>query len=97
MELVLVDEVVKCEKENTDFGKAIESVLENLVLAKMDGFQPGSDIPAVLLGSLSKLLAAADNAAVAIASYKVRPVACVSGILVPTLRGLDKLAESMKK
>lgn len=87
----LVKQEVQCEKESLDLGKAIESLMVNLAIAKADGFQAGQDVPAVLLGSLSQLLAAVDGAQKIGEASKENLAVVLAGVLVPTLRGLEKL------
>lgn len=50
-----VDVTLKCAKETYELGKGLEGVLLAVQKALKDGWQPGTDLPAIAIESLQAL------------------------------------------
>lgn len=51
-----VKKEVVCTKEAAELMGAVVSLVKNAKLALADGFQPGQDLPVLLMGSMNDLL-----------------------------------------
>jgi hypothetical protein len=59
MELKKIE--ISVPKESYELAKGIQAVVEAVVVAVKDGFQPGQDIPAIVVAAVSALPAAVDG------------------------------------
>lgn len=60
METVKVE--LEVSKEAYELGKGLSALMINIKKSLADGFQPGSDLPAIVTGSLSSLFSAVQGA-----------------------------------
>lgn len=88
MSKILVSTEV-CEASNK-IGTALKTICVNTKKALADGWQPGQDIPVILVGSMTDLLAA-----VAVANQLGEdakdPLEMAFGILIPLKEGAQEL------
>lgn len=92
-DVVLLDRSTKVTKEINEVGEAFKDVVANYKKAKEDGWQPGEDIPAVLMASYKSLLAAFDNLGQAKVEAKHEPFKASLGAVIPIVEGVDLLLE----
>ncbi len=92
MELVTIE--TQGTKETHEIGLAIKGIIQNYKLATADGWQAGTDIPAILMGSYQVLLTAIDNAAQTSVEFKEAPVKAAMGALIPLAEGVELLTET---
>lgn len=74
---------VEVSKEVNEIGEAIKTIVESYKLAVADGFQAGTDIPAVLMASYQKLIAAIEGMDQADDEFKADPIKAAMGALIP--------------
>jgi hypothetical protein len=88
-------EILKIETEVTkevyEIGLAIKKVIATYIEANKDGFQAGTDIPAILMGSYQDLLKAIEDADKSGAEFKGEPVKAAMGALIPLAEGVELL------
>lgn len=85
---------IEVTKETHEIGVAVKNVMSNFIEAKKDGWQPGTDIPAVLMGSYQDLLTAIDGADKVGGEFKGEPMKAAMGALLPLAEGVELLMES---
>lgn len=84
---------IECEvtPEINDIGLAVESIIANYKAATADGWQPGTDIPQILMVSMTSLLNAISGLDQVGAEVKEYPVEAIMGALIPIARGVQSL------
>ena len=80
-------------KELHELGLALKSIMVATQQALKDGWQPGTDIPAIVASSFVALPTAIDGLNKAKDEVKGRPVPAITGVVVPVLEGVDALLE----
>lgn len=88
----LVDRSTKCVPASLNVGEAIKAICVNAEKALKDGWQPGQDVPAMLLGSTQDLLKAGATAAQLPEEAKL-PVTMGKSVLIPVLEGIEILVQ----
>lgn len=91
MELVKIETEVT--KEVHEIGLAVKKVIESYKQATADGWQPGTDIPQILMGSYQGLLTAIDGVEKSGSEFKTEPVKAAMGALIPLSEGVELLME----
>lgn len=87
----LTTETVEVTKEVNDVGLAIEGVMGATAQALKDGWQPGEDIPAIMLEAYQKVPEAIKNLNLAKGEFRGEPIKAGMGALIPVARGMDAL------
>ena len=77
--------------EVNDIGEAFKELCVQYKEAKKDGWQPGKDIPQILLGSMNKLMVAFDGADKSTEEAKLEPFKAGLGAIIPIVEGIDLL------
>jgi len=78
-EVVLVDRVTKVPKETNDIAVALENMNRAVFKALEDGWQVGTDIPAILLSAVAEIPKAIDGMNLVgdeLAKFKARFAGC---------------------
>lgn len=88
-----VDIQFKGAKETHEIGVAVKGVIAAYKQAVADGWQAGTDIPAILMASYGKLTDAIDGANKIGDEFKGEPVKAAMGMLVPLAQGVELLIE----
>jgi hypothetical protein len=78
-------------KEVTEVGIALSSILKAVSLSLKDGFQPGQDIPAIVMSAIASLGNAIEGIENLPEEFKSSPVMATMGILAPVSEGVEAL------
>ena len=92
-EVTLVDVSTKGTKELNELGNALKKVIVATKEATADGFQAGTDIPAVLMASYQDLTKAIEGIDKAGSEIKAEAVKAIVGVLVPVAEGVELLLD----
>lgn len=84
-------------KETYEIGEALSSMVSATAKALEDGWQPGQDIPAILVSPVSKLGAALDGIQKVPGEFIEAPVRSVMGIIAPIAKSSEELLKSLRK
>lgn len=74
-----------------DVGLAVKKVATAYKEATADGWQPTTDIPAILMASFNSLLAAFDGVSKSKAEFEQEPIKAGMGAVIPILEAVDHL------
>jgi hypothetical protein len=74
-------------------GHALEGVVDSIKTALADGWQPGQDLPAIVIGSVSALAPAVGQITSLPESAKEDPEAFTDGLYIPIKRAVFKLVK----
>ncbi len=88
---------VEVTPEINDIGVAFKGMIVAYKEAKKDGWQSGTDIPAILMSSFGSLTTAFEGMDKAGAEAKEAPVKAVMGALLPITEGIELLLEKDEK
>lgn len=75
-----IEKVVSLPKEWSEVGDALVGVAQAVKAAKADGWQPGTDIPAVVMASMGLLAKALDGAQNLPAEAKESPAGAIKAL-----------------
>lgn len=93
-------EKVKIEIEGTkeinEVGVAVKVLIQNTMAALKDGWQPGQDIPSVMLGSYQSLAKAIDGLSEAGKEVEAAPIDAIMGAMAPIAEGIEIVLEAKK-
>lgn len=88
-------EIVKVETEVTkevhELGLAVKGVIKAYKDATADGWQSGTDIPAILMASFQKLSVAIEGVEKVGGEFKEEPLKAALGVLLPVAEGIEML------
>jgi len=88
-------ELIKLETEGTkevhEVGLALKEILAQTKAALADGWQPGTDLPQILMGCFASLSKAIEGVGEAGEEFKAYPVNASIGALIPVLEGIQAL------
>lgn len=93
MEVELVEVKTQGTKELNDVGNALKKVQESVAQALKDGWQPGEDLPIIIMQAIPALGTAIDGLGKAGAEVQAYPVAAILGTLVPVAEGVQSLLD----
>ena len=91
MDIQLETRSTPVTKEMLEVGEGLRGVMDAVEKATKDGWQPGTDLPVIIVEALPKLSAAIDNVKQASIEFKHEPAKAVMGALIPIAEGLDNL------
>jgi len=91
MTVELVNITTKGTKEIHEVGLCFKAVMTETKKALADGWQPGTDMPAILVGSIGSLTTAIAGANGIVDEGKEEPVKATMGALIPIAEGIDEL------
>lgn len=93
-------ELVKIETEGTkevhEIGLGNKAVLVAIGTALEDGWQPGTDLPSIIVNSIGPLGKAIDGAQKSGIEFKAYPTKATIGLTVPVLEGVESLLDIKK-
>lgn len=91
MELKTIETQVT--KEVHEIGLGVKGVIQAYKTATADGWQPGEDIPKILIDAYQPLLTAINGAEKSSEEFNEEPVKAVMGALIPLAEGVELLME----
>jgi hypothetical protein len=91
MTVELVDINTKGTKETNEIGLALKDIVVATSKALEDGFQPGQDLPTILLTAVTKLSVAIEGYEKVPAEFKEETVKALMGALIPISEGIESL------
>lgn len=95
-EVKTVKKEIDVSKEANDIGVAIAKILITANSALEDGFQAGTDIPTVLMGSFKELTDAFEGSEKVISEFKNSPLESASGLVMPILEAVQSIRKKAK-
>jgi hypothetical protein len=87
---------VEVPKEIHEVGLALGAILKATGNALKDGFQPGEDIPVIVMAAVANLGAAVSGLDKVGDEFKALPVEATTGLLLPILEGIAALINLKK-
>lgn len=82
---------IEVSKELHEAGEAISKLLIKIKEAGADGWQMGTDIPEIVLGSLTDLMTAVQGIDQADEEWREDPKAALNALIQPVLDSLEAL------
>lgn len=83
-------------KETMEVGEALAETLNATAKALEDGWQPGTDIPAIVIAPIGKLGQALDGMKNIPEEFSVKPVLATMGIVGPVADAGQNLIDSLR-
>lgn len=76
-------------KETHELGLAVKAVLLSVKKAKADGWDAGTDLPAIILESVQALMPAIEGVEKVGEEFKDEPLKATLGALLPVAEGIE--------
>lgn len=88
---------IELPRETMEIGEALASMVDSTALALADGWQPGADIPAILLSSITKLGSALVGIDQTPTEFRENPVKASMAVALPIAQSLESVFKVLKK
>ena len=92
-----IDYTLKASKDSHEIGLAIKNCLVITAQQLKDGWQVGTDLPAILAGAFTGLISAIDGVQNVSGEFGEAPVISSIAVLAPVAEGVDEILKILKE